>query len=265
MQIRSPLDTHLLALYRDESFLGATVAAFLAEGLALGEGAVLLLGLARWQAVRLELELRRVDVAAALDDGRLAVLDAGTVLTRMCAGDGISEARLQQELGPTFERVRSASLSFKVRAFGDLAGHLWRRGDFDGALRLEIAWHELLKTESVTLLCSYEADPLDPSHDAGQLMQLFRTHGRVHACQDGARRRDAVRLAMDEVLGIREVGRLHIVLAAAGLPSGDEGTADLTLLWLRTQVPHLAARVLRLARAWLEQTTPANAIAVNQG
>jgi len=257
--IPSPHDTHCLTLARDEEFLTDTVAAFVHEGL-IQEGPVLLITTPRrWRAIRSQLEARGDEVAAAMDNGRLAVLEAGSALNRLYAGGQLDEARLATEIVPVLERLRHATNTPHVRAYGDIVDHLWQRRETAAALRLENAWHELLKLEDVTLLCACNADPLDETQDAAGLMSLCRSHGRIHAMEGSARRREAIRRAMDEVLGIREVGRLEIVIAAAGLPSGD-GAAELTLLWLRTQVPHLAHRVLVQARRLLDSQLSLRAV-----
>jgi hypothetical protein len=118
------------------------------------------------------------------------------------------------------------------------------------ALALELAWHELLKSESITLLCAYQADPMNAQHDAHHLLALCTAHGHVQATEQAGPRGEAIRRSMEETLGVREVGRLQVVLAAQGLPSGEAG-AELALLWMRTQVPHLANRVANRARALL--------------
>nr|MBA2321570.1 MEDS domain-containing protein [Deltaproteobacteria bacterium] len=239
-----PLDTHWLAIARDDGFLAAAVAEFVRDGLERREAAVLVASARRWRLIRAELEALGDDVSTAMDDGKLVILDTTATLGRMSIGGQVEPSRLATELLPVIDRVRAANDAAQVRVYSEFLDALWSRRSFDLVAQLENAWHELLKVESITLLCAYNLDPLDERKDPSQLMGLCRAHGHVHAAQDSARRGEAIRRAMDDVLGIREVGRLQMVLAAAGLPSGDKGTAELTLLWLRTQVPHLAHRVL---------------------
>ncbi len=65
-----------------------------------------------------------------------------------------------------------------------------------------------------------------------------------------------MRGAIDAVLGSSEVRRLDILLGAAGMPSAVGGAEDLTLLWLRTEVPHLARRILTRAGQELAALEP---------
>ena len=42
-----------------------------------------------------------------------------------------------------------------VRIFGQMVDVLWQRGERDAAIRLEMLWNQLARTEAFSLLCGY--------------------------------------------------------------------------------------------------------------
>lgn len=242
----SPLPTHQLALCRDERVLGAAIADFLGHGLADGAGAIVVTGSARWDQARSALGAAG---EAALASGALVFLEAADALEAML-DRGLSSDALSALVGPHLERLRAITGHRRVYAYGDMVDVLWQRRQPDLAARLEGAWHELMTREPITLLCGYTADPLDEAYDAAELMPLCCAHGRVAAVEDEIRRASAIERALDEVMDPAQLGRLEVVLAAEGLPTGSGGS-ELTMLWLRTQMPHLGSRILHRARGLL--------------
>ncbi len=251
--IGSALPHHQLALHRDEAFVGTLVADFVAGGSLCGEGAVVIVDGERWPSIRDALEGRGYDVRLALATDWLVVLDSGVLVDELMAAGDVDAAALGARIGPLVERVRTATGVRGVNAFGDAVNTLWKLGQAGLALRLENAWHDLLKTEPLTLLCAYHVEPLDPGVDPGPLLPLCRAHGTLAASENSDQRDGAIRRAIGEVLGNRQQGRLELVAAAAGLPTGPQGTEEVTLLWLRTQLPHMAQRIMTHANRILEE------------
>lgn len=251
--IGSALPNHQLALHRDESYVGTLVADFVQAGSQQSEGTVVIVDAARWPLIRQSLDARGFDVGLAMRTGWLVVLDSGVLVDELLAAGGVDAVTLGARVGPLIERVRTATGVRNVRAFGDAVNTLWKLDRAELALQLENAWHDLLKIESLTLLCTYHVDPLDPALDPARLLPLCRAHGRVAASEGGGTRGGAIRRAIGEVLGNREQGHLELVTAAAGLPAGEAGVEEVQLLWLRTQLPHMAQRIMTHANRILEE------------
>jgi hypothetical protein len=244
---RNPRPTHAIALCGDGTLRVRAIARFVQDAVALGDGVLVITTLPCWDAVRAVLETRGVDVAGALGAGRVLVVDAEAMLDRILDSSSLGADVLEREVQPALAQLRAATGSEVVRAFGDVANLLWARGDHGLALALERAWHDLLGREEVTLMCAYDADPLDPSHDAAALLSLCRSHGHVELGDDGPRRAEAIRTAIAAEMEPQMAARLDVVLAGEGIPAGAHHP-ELAVLWLRTQMPHLARRVVDRAR-----------------
>lgn len=237
------LACHLLTLYQDDAFLATAVADFLETALGHDEGSLIIATPLHWQGIRDRLEQRGFDIEGIVDRGEVLVLDAETQLRDILSDGAPSLASLQRSLGPHLADLRRSTGRVRVRAFGEMVNLLWQGGQAGTAMQLEQAWHELLMREPATLLCAYASDPLGHTEDPEALLGLCMTHGHVHASEQADRHSTALQTAMAEVLGPAQVGRLQVVLSAEGVPDGP-GTADLTILWLRTYMPRMAERVL---------------------
>lgn len=254
---RTAVSPHLLVLGRGSGFVDHRLAAFVLSGLENGEGALLVLRVARAARVRALLAKGGIDVESAISEGKLVVLDGASFLARLQAGPMTADA-LARDLAEPLAKIRAATGVEHVCVFGDLADVLWHRGERALAIALECAWHGAFKRQTATLMCGYEVDPLDPSEDAPALLQLCRAHGHLSASENAATRGVAINDAINEVLGVRDAGMVGMLRAAAGIPSAAEGGEELTLLWLRTEVPHLAQRILVRARRALASGTDRN-------
>jgi hypothetical protein len=248
--IRSPVPAHGLLLRHDADALERDIAAFLHQCLSAREGCLVLTRASRWARVRERLEALGSDVTGALETGRLLHFDSDPLIAALFAGETFDPEVLERKVHPALLWLREATGGAPVRAYGDLVDVLWQEGRPAHALLLEKAWHDLLKRDPVTLLCGYVVDPLAAALDSRAFLPLCRAHGHVEPCHHPARR-DAIRGAIDEVLGAYELGRLQSLLAATGIPTGGGGSDELTLMWLRTEVPHLAQRVINRARGKL--------------
>nr|MBA2320612.1 MEDS domain-containing protein [Deltaproteobacteria bacterium] len=235
-EARAPLDTHVLVLGRGEDFLCESVADYLADGLFHGEGLLVIANPERWLRITAGLVSRRWDVQRALQEGKVCYVSSDAELARLRAGGHLDAEALDRDLTPLISALREATGQPQIRAFGDMVSTLWQEGHHATALTLEYAWHDFIRLEPVTLLCAYEADPLDETIDAPSMLKVCRAHGQLAACEHRQERQAAIAVAMDEVLGIREVGRLHLVLASEGLPTARVGADEVALLWLRAEV-----------------------------
>lgn len=245
-RIGSPLPSHRMALYREPAYAARLLADFVQEGAHAGEGTVVLARGRCLHALRELLEERGFDAVRAIATGWLVMADSELVLDDLLGGPLDAEA-LRDRVGPALDGVRAATGRHTVRVFGDLSDQLWRGGRPGAALQLEGACHDLLKVEAAHLLCVYCADALDPALDAVHLLPLCRAHGSVAASEDGSARQAAIRAAIERVLGHREQGHLELVASAAGLPQAEDGGDEVKLLWLRTQLPNMAHRIMTVA------------------
>ena len=151
----APKHHHAVQFYGSDDSLCTTVASFLSEGLILGQPAIVIATPEHCQAIDGQLRRRFIDCAAARKDGDLIVLDAEETLALFTGADGMPDADLFQEHLSRVIRQTLSGRSTTLRAYGEMVDLLWRRGQADAALRLEILWNKLALQHSFALLCGY--------------------------------------------------------------------------------------------------------------
>lgn len=247
--VRSPdVEPHVVQLYRDDGFLARGVAAWVAEPLRRGGGALLVCTPANARLVLARLPDEGVDPVAAEASGRLVIISADGLLARfMLAGNPDAGAfrRLAHE---AIEGLRAACAGpdAEVRAWGEMVNLLWQRGNLPAAQRLEALWNEVIAEEDIRLLCSYAVDNLDARTHAGLLHDVCAGHARLLPEEDDARFEDAVALALAEVLGPGGrglPGTLRPSTLRIAMPPGQA-----VLVALHETQPAVAGRVLAATR-----------------
>ncbi|MDB4952533.1 MAG: Two-component hybrid sensor and regulator [Myxococcales bacterium] len=146
---------HSVQFYETDNFLCDQVAAFLAAGLAAGDGVVVIASEPHRTALIERLAERGFDVDVFVRNEQFALLDAQDILRTFMAGSAPDPDRFMTVLGPVIELVRDRSPSKRVRAYGEMVDVLWQAGNIAAASRLEDLWGELAESRNFALLCAY--------------------------------------------------------------------------------------------------------------
>jgi hypothetical protein len=240
-------NAHLVHLYRDPAVLRNTVGRYLSDGFRSGESAVVIATRDHWNDFREELEARDHDPSRLQREGRLVVLDARSTLDGFMRRGMPDEGLFHGAIDPVLSTI-SASSPPNVRAFGEMVSLLWADRHFDAALRLEELWNRLAERSPFMLLCAYEGDTLTPEFHGLAAESVFLQHSRVLPSEDSDRLNHAVDAAMDEVLGPTEARTLRPLIAATQRRASTLSSAQATLLWFQSNLPHHAGAVLAVAR-----------------
>lgn len=157
MQKRSPIydHHHAVQFYGDDDSLFTTVAGFLSQGLVDGHPAIVIATDAHRTAILKYLRARLIDVDKAQTLGSLIVLDAQATLDQFMVGETPDEARFDQSVGKLIERVLRGRDGVLIRAYGEMVDVLWKQGQPDAAIRLEVLWNKLAQRYGFALLCGY--------------------------------------------------------------------------------------------------------------
>ena len=146
---------HAVQFYGNESSLYATVATFLGEGFIQGQPAIVIATGPHTSGIVRELAIRMIDVDGARRLGDLILLDAEDTLAAFMV-DGIPDPVLfARHVGGVIEQALGGRTRTPVRAYGEMVDLLWREGQADAAIRLEILWNELAARRAFALLCGY--------------------------------------------------------------------------------------------------------------
>jgi hypothetical protein len=145
---------HFVQFYEDSRVMAMSMAFYVANGLRLGESAVLI-------ARKEHLDLcqgflaEEFDVMANVAEGRLCLLDAARTLASCCVQGKPDKARFEAIVPPVLAAAKAASPVRRVRAYGEMVDLLRQTDDLPSALALEGYWNSLARRSSFALLCSY--------------------------------------------------------------------------------------------------------------
>ena len=172
-------EEHVLQLYgSNDPSLIRNVTRYLREGLTRGDGLlVIATSPHRASLTRVLSEERRY--SRAVLTGRLVFLDAEMTLSRFMVQGEPDRDRFDAVIGEALQGVRSRARQNRIRAYGEMVGVLWSRGEYEAAVRLEELWNQLLASSDVSLFCAYPIDVLGPGFHQGPVESVLRAHSCI--------------------------------------------------------------------------------------
>lgn len=172
--------THAVQLYEEDAFLVEILAHVVGDALENGDAVVTLATRRHQEALDERLALRRIDVGAARDLERYVTLDAETTVAALTADGEIGPDQFDRTIVPALDRAAHATVSGRVRAFGELVSVLWTRGRRDAALELEALWErEQARRRGMSLLCAYPLTAFGSADDTPRFDAMCRHHTHV--------------------------------------------------------------------------------------
>jgi len=150
MAVRSE---HVCQLFDSDDSRAEAVAAFLAAGLDAGEYVIAVPRPVHWTSIAARLESRGIRVQAAIEQGRLAMFDAMTTLSRISPRGRLNPFAFNEAVAAALQPASGG----RIRAWGEMVDLLAERGDVAEALELEELWNHVGEMVPLTLMCSYSA------------------------------------------------------------------------------------------------------------
>ena len=145
---------HLVQFYgAEQAKLVANVAAFIDEGLQLGDSVIVIATPEHREAFAAALGSSRAQLD--LRSRRLVFLDAATTLEAFMVAGEPDWYRFENVVGATIRGLRRAKPGVRLRAYGEMVGLLWAAGQTGAALKLEQYWNVLLGGDAFALFCGY--------------------------------------------------------------------------------------------------------------
>jgi hypothetical protein len=237
---------HAVQVYGDVDELAGSVATYVAVGFDLGQPAIVLATPDHWARFGERLAESGWDAARIEQHGLLFYADAETTLGAIMDGDVPSAAQFEAVVGGLFDRVSARFPERRIRAFGEMVDLLNERGNPAGAAALEDLWNRLARRRPFSLLCGYRVDVFDRNAQVALLPEICRTHSHVLTAEDPERLERAVDAALQGTLG----DKADQVYALVGeqMRRKQVPTAQLALMWVSSQMPLSAERILDSAR-----------------
>ena len=170
-------DGHFVQFYEGDQSLVRLAGPFLAEGAHAGATLVVVATPGHWRALEAALHRAGVDVDAGRAAGTILCADAAELLGRFMVASGPDVGGFTDAVGGLLRRA--VATGRPVRAFGEMVGLLWDRGEVGAAVRLEGLWNGLAAQLPLTLLCAYRLDASLDEADRSALADVCRTHAAV--------------------------------------------------------------------------------------
>jgi hypothetical protein len=146
---------HGVRFYDNATSLAQIVGEFLGEGLTVSHPAIVVATEPQRLAIVRELAGKGLDVAELQRAGDLVLLDAQAMLDTFMA-DGMPDAvRFKDTMCAVLQRICRGRPGRPIRIYGQMVDVLWKQGQHDAALRLEMLWNHLAASEAFSLLCGY--------------------------------------------------------------------------------------------------------------
>jgi hypothetical protein len=166
---------HAAQVYESADELAATVAAYLAVGLATGEPGILIARAEHRPLFESMLAGCGWDVDRVLADGLLVIVDAEETLVGFLGSTGPDPERFDAVVGGLVAAAAARHPGKRIRAFGEMVDVLCERGRVAAAGALEELWTGLATQHRFSLLCAYHRRVLDQ----GALAEVCRIHTQV--------------------------------------------------------------------------------------
>lgn len=237
---------HGAQVYRDTRELAASVARYLAVGFDLREPALVVATPEHWAACAEALAAAGWDAPRLGQHELLVLVDAEQTLAAVLEEGRPAARRFDTVIGTLLDTIEARHPGRQVRVFGEMVDLLVGRGDESGAIELEGLWNRLARRRPFRLLCGYCIDVFDLGTQRGLLPEICRAHSHVLPVADVERLHGAVEAALAESLGA-ETGDVR-ALAAQQVRRRDVPAAALALMWVSSQMPLSAERILAAAR-----------------
>ena len=146
---------HAVQFYGSDESLIVTVGGFISEGLIAGQPAIVIATPSHTAALLNDLARRLIDIQEAKRIGDLVCLDAEETLATFMAQQTPDPGAFRKNVGEVIEQALGGRVRTPVRAYGEMVDVLWKKGQPEAAIKLEILWNDLAASHPFQLLCGY--------------------------------------------------------------------------------------------------------------
>jgi hypothetical protein len=146
---------HAVRFYESVRSLAQIVAEFLGGGLVQHDPAIVIATAAQRAAIVRELVARGFDVVHLQRSGDLLMLDAQETLDEFMTDGTADHAKFKEVMCRVMQNACRGRANCTVRIYGQMVDVLWKDGQRDAAIRLEMLWNQLAMPEAFSLMCGY--------------------------------------------------------------------------------------------------------------
>jgi hypothetical protein len=158
-------------------------AKFLVEGLVDHHPAIVVATSSMRAALIVELTAQSFDVVELQRSGELLLLDAKDLLSAFMIDGKPHAVKFNDTMCEVIDQVCQGRSNCKVRIFGQMVDFLWREGQHEAAIQLEMLWNQLARNQAFSLLCGYA---MGNFYKDSSVEEICREHSHVVAADGHA-------------------------------------------------------------------------------
>jgi hypothetical protein len=176
---------HAVQFYQDDFVLCSRVARFLAEGARVGEPAIVIATASHRECIADCLRKGGLDVNMLRHDGMLQMLDADQTLAMFMVNGVPDRGCFMTSVGRIVEQTANLAGAGAIRAYGEMVDLLWKGGNPEGAIKLEVLWNQLATRYTFSLLCGYAMGNFYKQTATLGYLDVCAEHAHVFPAENG--------------------------------------------------------------------------------
>lgn len=155
---------HLVQFYESEKAFLDTLEGFVGSGLLAGENVIVIATQPHLDLLNQRLQYQGFDLIGLVASEQYIPLDAVATLDLFMVNGKPDPVLFNMHIKALVKEI--ARKGRKVRAFGEMVAVLWKEGNYDATVELEMLWHEFHHENSFSLYCAYPkaSMPLSTTH-----------------------------------------------------------------------------------------------------
>jgi hypothetical protein len=174
---------HEVGFYSDDRHLLDDLAQFVGAALKVGNAAIVVATESHRESLLPRLQAHRIDVSAAVEEGRYLALDAAGALSAFMLNGMPDPGQFLKLLGDLTAKAAEAAKGgqSRVALFGECVQLLWAQGNAEAAIQMERLGNELVKKYDVDILCGYSPSRVHGGMDNQTFQRICAEHSAVHS------------------------------------------------------------------------------------
>ena len=177
-----PAQHHAVRFYDNDKSLAQIVAQFLGEGLAAAHPGIVVATPAHRGAILKALAATSLDVVGLQRSGDLVFLDAKETLSLFMTEGKPKAGAFMKSMCDVIKRVCRGRPDCTIRVYGEMVDVLWKNGQQQAAIDLEMLWNQLANMQAFSLLCGYA---MGHFYKDAQMQDICRQHTHVVSADGG--------------------------------------------------------------------------------
>jgi PAS domain S-box-containing protein len=169
-------DSHSIGVFDNVAVRARAIAAFVAKAVRQDHPAVVVVDDLHRNDVAEQMLLQGVDVASAVAENRLTMLDAAELLPQVMR-DGMPDALIFDECISRY--LSHVEAPRRLHIYTEMSDRLAAQGELAATLRLEELWNNLVQRRGVVVMCGYASEYLASDQHREAFSVICGMHGQT--------------------------------------------------------------------------------------